>query len=81
MNNSELAARAGYAELVRCRDCAHKPHDEGRKAVADDPDDYTCPCLTGDPWESGVPCDDFFCAYGEKKEQEEHHAETDSKRS
>ncbi len=60
-----LSAQNG---IIRCRDCKHKPHYEGRKAIADDAEDYTCPYLSGDPWESDVPEDDFFCAYGEKEE-------------
>lgn len=69
----ELAERilnAGYAKVVRCSDCIHKPHYDGRKALADDPQDFTCPYLSGDPWESDVPDDDFFCAYGERKQEE-----------
>lgn len=64
-------AAENKAEIVRCRDCIHVPHYSGRKALADDPDDYRCPFLaSGDPWESECPPDDdFFCAYGERKEE------------
>lgn len=56
--------------VVRCRDCKHKPHYEGRKAMTDDAEDYTCPYLSGDPWESEVPEDDFFCGYGERRTEQ-----------
>ena len=64
---AEKIIGAGYVKVVHCEDCVHRPHYEGRKAYADDPDDLTCPCLSGDPWESSVPEDDFFCAYGEER--------------
>lgn len=59
-------------EVVRCKDCEHRPHIMGT-----DPDvfgrsgivvgDDVCPCLCDDPYYSYIPDDDFFCAKGEKK--------------
>lgn len=61
---------AGVVKPVRCKDCIHKPHYKGRAVYADDPSDFTCPYLcSADPWEAGVPDDDFFCADGERKRE------------
>lgn len=47
--------------VVRCRDCKRWK----------DPDDGYCPYhLTGDPYIDDDPEEDFFCAYGERKDDE-----------
>lgn len=67
----DIAQHVYEVPVVRCCECIHKPHYHGRKALADDPNDFTCPYLaSGDPWESECPDDDFFCAYGEKRKEE-----------
>lgn len=58
-------------EIVRCKDCKHKPHLEGDFESGFDiefPDD-NCPCQCEDGWYNWIPEDDWFCADGERKEQ------------
>lgn len=55
-----------YTEIVRCKDCIHKPQ-ENAKHFAVFPDEI-CPCQCDDPWYSWIPQDNFFCAFGERRE-------------
>lgn len=64
-------------ELVRCKDCKHRPTpDEKGRGIAPGADDCydfgvdrTCPWLCDDGYYSRIPPDDFFCAYGEVKDE------------
>lgn len=59
------------AELVvRCKDCKHKPSGSGANHDVEFPDTI-CPCQCEDSWYSWVPKDNFFCAWGERKEDEQ----------
>ena len=54
-------------EIVRCKDCKHKVD------TLDDYNDYEgeCPCYcSGDSFYSWVPDDDWFCANGERREDD-----------
>lgn len=58
--------------IVRCEDCKHRPTDPENKGVGQSlvfPDDV-CPCQIGDNWYSWMPKDDWFCADGERREEE-----------
>lgn len=63
-------------EIVRCGECKHKPikHDPedddfGFNLVSPNGYDNLCPCLnTDDGFYSYMPDDNFFCAYGERRE-------------
>lgn len=68
--------------VVRCKDCKHRPvdgsfdSDAGHRRInapldEDGDDDEVCPCICEDGWYSWRPQDNFFCAYGEKKEGNE----------
>jgi hypothetical protein len=64
-------------ELVRCKDCKNRPikHDpnggEGFNLEPPPKESWSCPCLNEDDgWYSWMPDDDFYCSYGERKEQE-----------
>ena len=59
-------------EVVRCRDCKHRPHED-EDGYVHEPGwgDYTCPYLCEDSYYSRIPEDDFFCKRGEKREDEE----------
>ena len=59
-------------ELVRCKDCKHRPHREKERdtGFALDFPDYKCPCQCSDGWYSWYPSDDWFCANGERKNNE-----------
>ena len=61
----------GYGqEIVRCKDCKHRPimpkdHTDGFDLKFPD---NKCPCQCEDGWYSWYPEDNWFCAYGERKE-------------
>lgn len=57
--------------IVRCRDCKHRPLEK------DDPNfwewfgkDCKCPWFCADTFYMCVPPEDFFCAYGERKDDQ-----------
>lgn len=60
-------------ELVRCKDCKHRPKEPDWKTFESGfdiefPDDTKCPCCcSGDGWYSWYPADDWFCADGERR--------------
>ena len=53
-------------ELVRCKDCKHRPTGTNRDDL-EFPDDK-CPCQCEDYWYSWKPSDDWFCGNGERKD-------------
>lgn len=74
---SDLAEKilsAGYAKVVRCRECKYAP--EGTEGFdlewpytnVEGFDTNPCPLKCSDPWYSHKPKPDFFCAHGEQKE-------------
>lgn len=70
-------------ELIRCKDCKHRPYMAKRKhdgrldiyrPLAENPEyegqeDMTCPFLCYDSYYDRMPDDDFFCAYGEARNE------------
>ena len=55
--------------IVRCKDCKHKPTGSGANHDITFPDrDYRCPCRCEDFWYSWIPDDDWFCANGERRD-------------
>ena len=52
-------------EIVRCKDCKHRPTGTDRDDL-EFPDDK-CPCKCEDYWYSWKPVDDWFCGNGERK--------------
>lgn len=76
LRDSKKQYQRGYEdreqEIVRCKDCMHRPKDPESKGVGQSlvfPDDV-CPCQIGDNWYSWMPKDDWFCADGERHEVE-----------
>ena len=60
------------AEIVRCKDCIHRPHKEEDGYVYEpDGGDFTCPCLCEDCYYNWMPEDDFFCKRGERRDDAE----------
>ena len=60
--------------VVRCRDCKHFPVDEGDQTCIGGfglvfPDDK-CPCKCEDGFYSWMPADDWYCADGERRDDE-----------
>ena len=60
--------------VVRCKDCKHLPVDEGDQTCIGGfglvfPDDK-CPCKCEDGFYSWMPDDDWFCASGERRDDD-----------
>lgn len=68
---------ADVVEVVRCKDCIHRPiryYGEKPDAPYLDEDcgyrDYTCPYLCDDDYYNRMPADDWFCNHGERMDGE-----------
>ena len=67
----KLIPTADVVEVVRCKDCIHRPsrihgaEDECEGLNLEFPDDW-CPMQCEDGWYNKMPRDDYFCAYGEE---------------
>lgn len=68
---------ADVAEVVRCKDCIHRPiHIDGKHPdspyIDDDCcyKDYTCPYLCDDDYYNRMPDDNWFCNHGERMDGE-----------
>lgn len=61
------ALPAVQPEIIRCRDCKHKPSGSGVNHDISFPDEV-CPCQCEDYWYSWMPDDNWFCGNGERKE-------------
>ena len=57
-------------ELIRCKDCKHRPiGGEAYKHTLIFPDER-CPCnCVDDNWYSWMPDDNWFCGNGERNEE------------
>lgn len=62
----DATKRELIGELVRCKDCKHRPTGTNRDDL-EFPDDK-CPCQCEDFWYSWKPSDDWFCGNGERKD-------------
>ena len=58
-------------QVVRCKDCKHRPKLYDNNRVRYGETSELCPCVCDDSWYSWMPDDDWFCAYGERRESEE----------
>lgn len=76
----EPAQDTDVVEVVRCRDCVHRPeaapgvmYGVDVEAPRDEEGwhDDTCPYLCGDPWYNVMPHDEWFCHHGERKKDDE----------
>lgn len=55
-------------DIVKCKDCKHRPVRDGADIFKPDTFDTICPYLcAGDSYYNRVPEDDWFCNFGEKK--------------
>ena len=60
--------RLPAVQVVRCKDCKHRPSGTGCNHDLIFPD-YVCPCQnTDDNWYSWMPDDEWYCAEGERSE-------------
>ena len=61
------AKPADVVEVVRCKDCKHKPYRGNDGFVS--PEVGKCPCINDDDsFYSWIPEDDWFCADAERSE-------------
>ena len=70
-NLSGIAEAISDGELVRCKDCKHRPiqTEPGKVGFAlEFPERSMCPFQCEDGYYSKYPGDNFFCGYGERKE-------------
>lgn len=51
-------------DIVHCKDCKHNPKKTQNFM------DGKCPFCCEDVWYSSTPSDDFYCAYGERIDNE-----------
>ena len=58
-------------ELIRCKDCKHRPKRIGNERNGFDFEfpDGMCPCQCDDGWYNRMPKDNWFCWNGERKEE------------
>lgn len=62
-------ALSNSVEVVRCKDCKHRPIDtqeEGNGFDYEFPEEYGCPGYCDDGYYSQRFKDDFYCAWGER---------------
>lgn len=70
-NEAEQALEPKRGEIVRCKDCKHRPTGTGVNHDIEFPD-ARCPCQCyEDYWYSWMPSDDWYCGNGEKMEVQE----------
>lgn len=69
----QYSPSADVAEVVKCKDCIHRPiHMDGKQIDSPYIDDdccyrdYTCPYLCDDDYYNRMPDDDWFCNHGER---------------
>jgi hypothetical protein len=63
-----------HGELIRCKDCIHKPKitvtaEEYENGFDIEFPDKRCPCQCEDGWYNWMPDDDWFCGNWERKEE------------
>lgn len=61
-------------ELVRCKDCKHRPIPNGNNhPLTPKPSEFewdeTCPYVCADEWHNEMPEDNDFCSKGERKDE------------
>ena len=63
------SAQHNIVEVVRCKDCKHRPSGTVEEDDLEFPDDR-CPCQCEDYWYSWKPDNNWFCGNGERSEDE-----------
>ena len=59
--------------VVRCKDCIHRPYINGEyeNGFSIEFPSNVCPCQCDDGWYNWMPADDWYCANGERRFQNE----------
>ena len=78
----ELVSPYIVSELIRCKDCKHRPHADKYSHIMppivqvgvyegepEYDDDMTCPYVCDDGWYSRVPADEQYCDRAERREE------------
>lgn len=70
MNECPLVIIDDTVDVVRCKDCKHRPERPEGAVYYEDLifPDGVCPCQCDDYFYSWIPDDDWFCADGERKD-------------
>jgi hypothetical protein len=72
-NRIKLLPSAEKEEIIRCKDCKHRPKAiEGyveNDGFSLEFQDFECPCRCDDPYYNWMPKDDWYCGNGERKEE------------
>ena len=63
----EMFKSGQISEVVRCKDCKHRPSGNRANHRIEFPDDL-CPCQCEDYWYSWIPSDDWSCGNGERRD-------------
>ena len=63
------ALPSAQPEIIRCKDCKHRPIEKYGEIMPPKENDWKCPCLCDDYFYSWRPKDNFFCASGERREE------------
>ena len=69
-----LKNTADSVQVVRCKDCKHRPtktRDKDITGFAIEFPDYHCPCQCEDPYYNWFPDDNWFCAHGERRDEDD----------
>lgn len=67
----EKAEEPDVVEVVRCKDCKYRPKEDGSAfGGLRFPHEDKCPLECDDPWYSKMESSEFFCAHGERKDNE-----------
>ena len=61
---------ANAVEVVRCKDCKHRPTGADRDDL-EFPDER-CPCQCEDGWYNWKPADDWYCGNGEREDGDDN---------
>lgn len=67
---ADIMYKEDYVKVVRCKDCKHRPEVEEEYINGFDIKfpDYVCPCQCDDGFYNWMPKDYWFCADGERRE-------------
>ena len=60
----DIPKECSLVEVIECKNCKHNPHN-----IIDD----VCPFVDEDGYVKAFPNDDFFCKYGERREDKQIH--------
>lgn len=80
ISDDELVAdkpATSYGELVRCKDCEHRPKQigEGTQGFNLEFPDLGCPCQCDDGWYNWMPDDNWYCGNAKKKKENRNDSE------